>query len=206
MAKAPIKHHQRSPAELTILQSNNQLSVEEERWVRNLILEGEEDLKIFDQNIINSRTVLDELLHQRADHISRLDALRGTISPLRKFPPEILSNIFLACSTRIRPTDIPPKRCSYPWILGQVCSYWRQIVWGTPALWGHFFIGHIYYVSREFRTRRIERIFTEIFPRVPGHLSVGVMRRPTLISSYLSVTASRVSTLKISRLRTFAVF
>ncbi|EAU83522.1 hypothetical protein CC1G_04778 [Coprinopsis cinerea okayama7 len=54
-------------------------------------------------------------------------------SPFRRFPPELMQSIFIACLPDSR--NAVMHRSEAPVLLGRVCSEWRRIVLNTPALW-----------------------------------------------------------------------
>ncbi|KAF9467062.1 hypothetical protein BDZ94DRAFT_1318890 [Collybia nuda] len=57
-----------------------------------------------------------------------------------EFPTEIITEIFIfVCGPGVL---LPPPIHKYPWILGYVCSRWRQILWNTPAIWNKITIGY----------------------------------------------------------------
>ncbi|KAK7040068.1 hypothetical protein R3P38DRAFT_3469788 [Favolaschia claudopus] len=64
--------------------------------------------------------------------------LTGTLSAIKRFPPEILIMIFLFCrdldiSSNEIYTTIHPNQA--PMLLTRICSRWRQIALKTPRLW-----------------------------------------------------------------------
>jgi len=54
-----------------------------------------------------------------------------------KLPPEVASNIFLLSMGKRDSREIPSRedRLPTPFLLGAVCSGWRQLARSTPALW-----------------------------------------------------------------------
>ncbi|KAJ7616130.1 hypothetical protein FB45DRAFT_935332 [Roridomyces roridus] len=64
-------------------------------------------------------------------------ALRGAISPIRRFPPEILAAVFLSSLAEARSASLYRSDDSRqpPNIFGQVCSRWRAVALATPQLW-----------------------------------------------------------------------
>ena len=65
--------------------------------------------------------------------------LRGMLSIIRMFPPEVLSNIFLMCSPD-PPNEITKYSSallnrSIPWSISRVCRKWRYVCLTTPRLW-----------------------------------------------------------------------
>ncbi|KAJ7078030.1 hypothetical protein B0H15DRAFT_861001 [Mycena belliarum] len=62
--------------------------------------------------------------------------LRGTLSLIRTFPAELLSQVFIFCrdnSHALRYSTIDPREA--PMILGHVCRHWRSVAYSTPRLW-----------------------------------------------------------------------
>jgi hypothetical protein len=66
---------------------------------------------------------------------SNLDHL---VFPVRRLPPEIVSQIFLQLLPKNWKEDFIFCRCTRL-LLGQICSFWRQVALSTPELWA--FIG-----------------------------------------------------------------
>ncbi|KAJ7155867.1 hypothetical protein C8R46DRAFT_434832 [Mycena filopes] len=69
-------------------------------------------------------------------HRTRTSAI---LSPLRRFPPEILAEIFM-WSNAMAPRQGRTKRAGAwrldsPWLLTHVCRYWKQVCIGAPSLW-----------------------------------------------------------------------
>ncbi|KAF9462206.1 hypothetical protein BDZ94DRAFT_1298690 [Collybia nuda] len=64
----------------------------------------------------------------------------GTLHDMTQdFPPEVMAKILtLICGMEV----LIPTPNSYPWIIGYVCSRWRQILWHTPEIWNKITIGY----------------------------------------------------------------
>ncbi|KAJ7464474.1 hypothetical protein FB451DRAFT_1179599 [Mycena latifolia] len=69
------------------------------------------------KKLIEDRCVLEEEIKKH----------EGTLSPLRRMPPELLSLVFIFA----RPSDRDPA----PWIFSQVCRYWRATAIFQPTFW-----------------------------------------------------------------------
>ena len=73
-----------------------------------------------------------EVLQKSSDDLDRL------VFPVRRLSPELVSQIFLQLLPEDWKEDI--IFCRYTrLLLGQICSYWRQVALSTPELWA--FIG-----------------------------------------------------------------
>uniref|UniRef100_A0A0W0FBK6 F-box domain-containing protein n=1 Tax=Moniliophthora roreri TaxID=221103 RepID=A0A0W0FBK6_MONRR len=58
---------------------------------------------------------------------------RALLAPIRRLPPEILSQVFILTEAR---TTLAPKSQSELASLGSVCTYWRTVSQNTPDVWG----------------------------------------------------------------------
>ncbi|KAJ7239212.1 hypothetical protein B0H12DRAFT_82827 [Mycena haematopus] len=61
--------------------------------------------------------------------------LRHLNSALRRFPPEILAEIFRICVAADMSMDGVLDTWTAPWVLGQICRSWRTVALSTPRLW-----------------------------------------------------------------------
>ncbi|KAG2016455.1 hypothetical protein CC2G_009624 [Coprinopsis cinerea AmutBmut pab1-1] len=73
-------------------------------------------------------------LHSRHTLLAKKEsAIRGALSPLRAFPPELLGELFKAC--------LPPMLDAHGRrqfaILRAVCRPWRDVAFSTPHLWAN---------------------------------------------------------------------
>jgi hypothetical protein len=86
----------------------------------------------YDPEISRLQSILADLHEKRARLQSYKECCSSVLSPVRKLPPEVLQNVFLACRSP-EPNVIP--------VVGQVCRHWRDLVEGTPQLWSNISIG-----------------------------------------------------------------
>ncbi|KAJ7091705.1 hypothetical protein C8R43DRAFT_1049968 [Mycena crocata] len=58
---------------------------------------------------------------------------------INKFPPEILSRIFLFTLTPLKTShtlyELSKTGSESPWLLGRVCGFWREVALSTQAIW-----------------------------------------------------------------------
>ncbi|KAJ7123456.1 hypothetical protein C8R44DRAFT_620673, partial [Mycena epipterygia] len=93
--------------------------------------------------LLDDRKELAELKAQIADLVSRQKQLEEHLAhherivfSINRFPPEILSLIFLftlPSHEDILGEDIP--WLAGPWLVSQVCSRWRDVALSFPSLW-----------------------------------------------------------------------
>ncbi|KAF7347143.1 hypothetical protein MVEN_01468700 [Mycena venus] len=68
----------------------------------------------------------------------KVDQHAAILSPLRRFPPEILGTIF---QWTLPPTNSRPAFLTQsPWNISCVCGVWRAISFASPNLWSHISI------------------------------------------------------------------
>ncbi|KAJ6523481.1 hypothetical protein DFH09DRAFT_1047178, partial [Mycena vulgaris] len=102
-----------------------------------LLGETADELAKLDPQIIEAALDLAELKAKRTRRTEMLKSIRGVISPIRRFPPELLAEIFDYCReaslicgscTTLNPMEAPI-------VLSHVCSFWRAVSLSTPKLW-----------------------------------------------------------------------
>ncbi|KAF7300751.1 F-box domain-containing protein [Mycena kentingensis (nom. inval.)] len=79
------------------------------------------------------RAALGSLRAERKEMKRQLRAMSGVLSPIRRLPVEILSEIFL-CVHATTPQQTP-------WRLGHICRAWRAVALGLPCLWSSIRLG-----------------------------------------------------------------
>ncbi|KAK1233661.1 hypothetical protein PQX77_003156 [Marasmius sp. AFHP31] len=134
------------PLSSTSLQYNYVPTETELRRVHNLIQADEHLVARYNEEIARLRQTMEKLEREKAVVESRIAQRHGFVSPLRRFPVEVLNQIFsYVCSLeeRTKPgfadsasLSISPFRVTTPTLnLSHVCSRWRDIVIQKPSLW-----------------------------------------------------------------------
>ena len=140
------------------------------------------------------------LQNKRSRYASHMEKLRTALTPCKDLPAEILAEIFIQCLdwrySLGRSLIISAEKWQYqnplpaPWILGHVCSKWRQIALGEKRLWNSIsFAGkrehHLEMLEEAFKHggRSALRLEAREFPSVGDFLSVVVCPQSCRISS-----------------------
>ncbi|KAG7442115.1 uncharacterized protein BT62DRAFT_457885 [Guyanagaster necrorhizus] len=89
----------------------------------------------FRETVVRYHTALDKALMLRKELVKTKSIYATILAPVRRLPTEILIQIFLHSIGR-HFTLFSITRG--PWVLGKVCSRWRQVVLSTPELWSVF--------------------------------------------------------------------
>ncbi|KAJ7590479.1 hypothetical protein C8J56DRAFT_826370 [Mycena floridula] len=127
-----------SPHLEPFLSSNEPPSQTQESQFRELLTEGVQELRDFDERIAAMRRDLEVLVTQRASKRREVEGYRSVLHPIRRLPKEILCEIFLSfVNEEIEDSEenssLDPS--SMIWILPQVSADWRSIVLSFPRMW-----------------------------------------------------------------------
>nr|GAT50206.1 predicted protein [Mycena chlorophos] len=90
-----------------------------------------------EEEIASAAARLEQLRADQKSLLLQQEKIRGALSPLRRLPPELLSEIFtrvmpLPCSRR---AVVSTNDRDNPWALMHVSVHWRSVVSSTPSLW-----------------------------------------------------------------------
>ncbi|ESK94546.1 hypothetical protein Moror_8013 [Moniliophthora roreri MCA 2997] len=132
-----------------LLQTNYAPSPDELHEIRKIISKPEEQVRLLNEEIIQLQAKRDKLQNF-------IDGHHALLSPARRIPRDIVSEIFLHCL----PTDRLPV-CSIaeaPLLLTTICRPWREIALTTPRLWRA-----VHFVFPTFVGYRMDADFRSIF-------------------------------------------
>ncbi|KAJ7055370.1 hypothetical protein C8F01DRAFT_1373895 [Mycena amicta] len=117
----------------SILHSNYVPTDSESATIRDFLVDPGKQLVDIQTELKRVQRVLKALAH-RQDRLKKfINAHRALVSPMRRMPPEIVQNIFVATLPNGRNCAISKKEG--PLLLGRVCKSWRAISQATPRLW-----------------------------------------------------------------------
>ncbi|KAF9482405.1 hypothetical protein BDN70DRAFT_919182 [Pholiota conissans] len=118
--------------------SNLPPSEEETSFIRNAIAETETILATIEEELTSgtsSSQSAKALSKRRSKYQEFLRLHRCLISPLRRLPDDILSEIFKQAAYSKRGVFPTP-----PWAISQTCSDWRALALDLPLLWNYIHI------------------------------------------------------------------
>ncbi|THU81044.1 hypothetical protein K435DRAFT_581622, partial [Dendrothele bispora CBS 962.96] len=124
-----VLHSSRIPSEFDIPQ------------IKQVLAESLADLAKYDAQIEGLMRIIAELQQKRANLKKYVDEHRNLLSSMRKFPSEILGEIFGFCCNEYglsvnRKTPLENFQVDAPaLVLSQVCYRWRYVVISSPSLW-----------------------------------------------------------------------
>jgi len=94
------------------------------------------DISRLDGEITRLNAVLDGLTRKRDALQTYTHLHTALVAPIRRLPPEVLSEIFLCYNDENNVLYIRLNKV--PLLVGGVCSRWRTIALSTPRLWNSF--------------------------------------------------------------------
>jgi len=137
----------------------------------NAVIESHDAvLQVLNGEISNTRNVLKALEDGRVSHLRTIQQHESLRSPLRRLPVEILSAIFIICSSVAQgarsSSNLNPDNPAVA--LSHVCARWREIALETPLLWSRLIItppSHpergAFETPQDFRARNSQSQFSE---------------------------------------------
>jgi len=121
--------------------------------------------------------------------------LLPAIAPHKSLPPEILVEIFLHYAADIAEqviygTEPSDRRLSqFPWVLGHICSRWRQIALAEPRIWGTIGVnGNLPMLNEAFRRGGQSRLWLSVKEGENGRYTHDVFLRDVICSQSKRIT------------------
>ncbi|THU93100.1 hypothetical protein K435DRAFT_840379 [Dendrothele bispora CBS 962.96] len=139
-----------------LFDTNYATSCAEAKHIHELLRLPEQELRDIDEEIARLDTLLDNLRSRKEILSSYIHKHRQLLSPIRRFPPEMIAELFTYCLPSTHPSTRDPSEA--PLLLTLVCKQWREIALHTPYLWSAL---HIYisdFPGEGFVERRRNRI------------------------------------------------
>ncbi|KAF5356528.1 hypothetical protein D9758_008266 [Tetrapyrgos nigripes] len=121
-----------------LLSSNYAASDSDIPCIKTIINSSSDTLRRLNSEIQKLQTALRELEQKRDSVQTCIDAHRALLSPSRRLPVEILSEIFAHCLPRDRNPNCSQSEA--PILLGRVCRTWKHVSFSTPSLWASIHI------------------------------------------------------------------
>ncbi|KAK0185213.1 hypothetical protein F5146DRAFT_198914 [Armillaria mellea] len=120
------------------LNTNEPLPEAEATRLRHTILQDMSDeMTRLNSEMERVQSLMEEIEKERELLQARIKRYTALISPVRRLPPEILMEIFdLVLSSD--QWSLFLRLNEGPWLLGRICSQWRQVINSTPRLWTTF--------------------------------------------------------------------
>lgn len=115
--------------DLLKLDSNAVLSSSQTNIIASSISSALRDVSQLDQDISRLEDAIAELRRKRDERHSFLMAHKALVSPIRRVPPEIITEVFLHSAE---------GNFKSPVVLASICSRWRSIALFSPRLWASF--------------------------------------------------------------------
>ncbi|KAJ7131385.1 hypothetical protein C8R44DRAFT_557252, partial [Mycena epipterygia] len=116
------------------LESNNPPLESEIPDIRQIISDNQARVDALNVQIDALRIAMERLLLERDEREECVRKHTAVMSPIRRVPPEVLSQIFALTLPHTRRFDDKPIH-GPPWRLGHICRSWRRWALADPFLW-----------------------------------------------------------------------
>ncbi|KAK1236445.1 hypothetical protein PQX77_000326 [Marasmius sp. AFHP31] len=158
-----------------VLDTNHFPNAEETKLLHSVLQPPQRKAVELNAHIARLETTLEQLRTERDSLQSYIDSHRALLSPFRRFPEDVLREVFLRC---LDPYPVRSTRHA-PLLLTTICRYWRDIALRTPRLWSSVHV----YIPQCWNERQFEAL---VYARVAGLKRWLELSGST--SLYLSVT------------------
>ncbi|KAJ7218749.1 hypothetical protein C8J57DRAFT_1732202 [Mycena rebaudengoi] len=121
----------------SLLISNDPAPDAEIPVICDIIADEQSRLLDLDTQISALQKILKPLVDERNATADRILRHQSVFSVTRRVPPEILGEIFLLTLPSQKDVMSDEASCvdSSPWLVGRICSRWREIALALPELW-----------------------------------------------------------------------
>ncbi|KAK0479842.1 hypothetical protein EDD18DRAFT_1012523, partial [Armillaria luteobubalina] len=85
-----------------------------------------------DSLILSTTSLLRYLNKDHNQAVKNQANAKKILSPCRRLPTEVLTEIFIRCLPLYDPGGSPLDPRAFPWTLSHVCRKWREVAVGTP--------------------------------------------------------------------------
>ncbi|KAJ7634701.1 hypothetical protein FB45DRAFT_472308 [Roridomyces roridus] len=106
--------------------------------IRALLVEPRQRIQGLNDKIAEMQKAIDKVAAERDSIGSYVQPHEDLLSPIRRIPAEVMSEIFVACLPTHRNCVMSAREA--PILLGRICSAWRTLSHATPRLWSSLHI------------------------------------------------------------------
>ncbi|KAK0479845.1 hypothetical protein EDD18DRAFT_1364106 [Armillaria luteobubalina] len=132
----PDYSHAPPNAQITkLLQTNAPPTPIQRKSLEAALSEAPDRIAELDSLILSTTSLLRYLTKDRNQAIENQANAKKILSPSRRLPTELLTDIFIRCSSLHDRSDSPLDPSAFPWTLSHVCRKWRDVAIATPELW-----------------------------------------------------------------------
>ncbi|KAK0466635.1 hypothetical protein IW261DRAFT_1683578 [Armillaria novae-zelandiae] len=128
---------------IELLQTNASPTPIEMQSLQATLSETPNRIAELDSLIDSTTSLLRYLTNDRNQALENQANAKKILSPCRRLPNELLTNIFIRCSLRDRYSS-PLNPRALHWTLSHVCRKWREVAIGTAEIWSHIHLNFVY--------------------------------------------------------------
>ncbi|PBK65361.1 hypothetical protein ARMSODRAFT_853709, partial [Armillaria solidipes] len=117
------------------LRTNAPPTAFERKSLKATLSEAPDRIAELDSLIHATTSLLGYLTKDRSQALANQADAKKILSPSRRLPPEVLTEIFIRCWSFYRRSGTPLNPRAVPWKLTHICKKWREVAIATPKLW-----------------------------------------------------------------------
>jgi hypothetical protein len=179
----------------------NGISTESEMEIK--LLDAEAEVNYLDDLHFDLPDPDDELVSERENLERNISSLQIELAPHKKLPPELLTEIFLFCTTPA--VSLPPRTDEPLLTLIQICRTWRELALDVPELWASISVSFTEEKNNVERTTDISRQWLSragntyplhIVAECTGAYATSTCQDPTLVAAFVPMVVSHAHHLR----------
>ncbi|PBK63028.1 hypothetical protein ARMSODRAFT_963565 [Armillaria solidipes] len=120
---------------IELLRTNAPPTIFERKNLENILSELPDRIAELDSCIHATTSLLAHLTKDRDQALVNHANAKNILSPSRRIPPEVLTEIFIWCWASYGRRDPPLEPCGVAWTLTHVSRKWREVAIATPSIW-----------------------------------------------------------------------
>ncbi|KAK0491714.1 hypothetical protein EDD18DRAFT_1080494, partial [Armillaria luteobubalina] len=122
---------------IDLLRTNDPPTAFERKSFEETLLEAPRRIAQLDSLIHTTTSLLEYLTKDRSQAIANQRDAKQILSPSRRLPLEVLTEIFIQCWLFCGRMGPPLNPHAAPWKLTHVCRKWREVALATPKIWSN---------------------------------------------------------------------
>ncbi|KAK0467610.1 hypothetical protein IW261DRAFT_1058667 [Armillaria novae-zelandiae] len=128
---------------IELLQTNAPPTLVQTQSLQATLSETPNRIAELDSLIDSTASLLRYLTNDRNQALENQANAKKILSPCRRLPNELVTDIFIRCSLHDRDSSSLDLR-AFRWTLSHVCRKWREVAIGTPEIWSNIILhfGH----------------------------------------------------------------
>ncbi|KAK0185342.1 hypothetical protein F5146DRAFT_1072486 [Armillaria mellea] len=122
---------------IELLRTNDPPTPFERKGLETTLSKAPDRIAELDSLIHATTSLLEYLIKDRNQAVANQADAKKILSPSRRLPPEVLTEIFIWGWTLYSQHIFPLRSNAVSWRLARVSKKWREVAITTPKIWSH---------------------------------------------------------------------